>query len=207
MRQTSQADVVQKYDINLNTLMDWRHRYEMYGYEGLETRTHNKKYPTEIKLEAVQDYLSGNYSQNQIIDKYNIASRTQLRSWVKNYNNHSSFKPNKYGGAYAMIKGRTSSWKERIDIVLYCLSNNYDYQNTALKFQVSYQQVYQWVKKYEDGGEDALKDGRGRKKVPEELSDAERQKLTIKKLECENERLRAENALLKKLQQLEGKRY
>jgi hypothetical protein len=63
------------------------------------------------------------------------------------------------------------------------------------------------VKKYEDGGEDALKDGRGRKKVPEELSDAERQKLTIKKLECENERLKAENALLKKLQQLEGKRY
>ena len=207
MRQTSQADVVKKYDINLNTLMDWRHRFELYGYEGLEIRTHNRKYSTEIKLQAVHDYLSGNYSQNQIIDKYNIASRTQLRNWVEKYNDHSSLKSNNSGGAYAMTKGKTTSWKERIDIVLYCLSNNCDYQNAAIKFQVSYQQVYQWVKKYNDGGEDALKDGRGHKKALEELSDAERLKLTMKKLEHENERLRAENALLKKLQQLEGKRY
>ncbi|WP_207225836.1 helix-turn-helix domain-containing protein, partial [Aeribacillus pallidus] len=31
-------------------------------------------------------------------------------------------------------------------------------------YEVSYQQVYQWVKKYENGGEEALKDKRGRKK-------------------------------------------
>ena len=88
-------------------------------------------------------------------------------------------------------------------IVLYCLANNHDYQGTAMQYQVSYQQVYQWVAKYESGGEEALTDGRGRKKAPEELTDIERQKLAMKKLEYENERLRAENALLKKLQQLE----
>ena len=93
-----------------------------------------------------------------------------------------------------MTKGRPTNWKERIDIVLYCLSHNNDYQHTAETYQVSYQQVYQWVKKYEDGREDALKDGRGRKKAPEELSEADRQNLAVKKLEYENERLRAENA-------------
>jgi transposase len=103
-----------------------------------------------------------------------------------------------------MTKGRSTNWKERIDIVIYCLSHNHDYQNTSNTYQVSYQQVYQWVKKYEDGGEDALKDGRGRKKAPEELSETDRQKLAMKKLEYENERLRAENAFLKKLQELEG---
>jgi len=46
---------------------------------------------------------------------------------------------------------------------------------TARHFQVSYQQVYQWVKKFEDGGQDALMDGRGRKKAPEELTEADRQ--------------------------------
>ena len=106
-----------------------------------------------------------------------------------------------------MTKGRATNWKERIDIVLYCISHNYNYQDTAASFHVSYQQVYPWVCKYGNGGEDALKDGRGRKKALEELSDDERQKLAMKKLECENERLRAENALLKKLQKLEGRRF
>jgi len=59
------------------------------------------------------------------------------------------------------------------------------------------------VKKYETGGANALRDGRGRKKELEELSDTDKQKLAVKKLESENERLRAENALLKKLQELE----
>ena len=66
-------------------------------------------------------------------------------------------------------------------------------------FKVSYQQVYGWVKKYETGGQDALKDGRGRTKPPEELTEADQHKLAMKKMEYENERLRAENAFLKKL--------
>jgi transposase len=200
-------DVARKYDITKNTLVKWHHRYELYGYEGLTIRTHNKRYSAALKLQAVQDYLSGNYSQYQIIDKYKISSRTQLERWIIKYNSHSSFKSYKDEGVYTMIKGRSTNWRERIDIVLYCLSHNHDYQNTSETYQVSYQQVYQWVKKYEDGGEEALMDGRGRKKAPEELSEAERQKLAMKKLEYENERLRAENALLKKLQEMEGGRF
>jgi transposase len=48
-------------------------------------------------------------------------------------------------------------------------------------------------KKHQDGGEDSLKDGRGRKKAPKKLSEIDRQKLSMKKLERENERLRAKN--------------
>lgn len=50
------------------------------------------------------------------------------------------------------------------------------------------------MKKYEEGGENGLQDGRGRKKAPEELTEAERHKLELKKLEYEIERLKAENA-------------
>ena len=182
---------------------EWRHRYELYGIEGLEIRTQNKSYSADIKIQAVQDYLSGNGSQRQIIDKYKISSRTQLMRWIQKYNNHSSFKSNKGGGNPAMIKGRPTTWQERIDVVLYCLSRNFDYQGTSQNFQVSYQQVYQWVKKYESGGVNALRDGRGRKRELGELSETDKQKLDVRKLESENERLRAENALLKKLQELE----
>ncbi|MDD2372263.1 MAG: transposase [Syntrophomonadaceae bacterium] len=207
MGQASAVSIARKYDIDITTLTNWRHRYELYGYDGLKVRTYNKSYSAELKLQAVQDYLSGKYSQYEIIDKYNIASRTQLGNWIKKYNSHSSLKSHESRGECTMTKARSTSWKERIDIVLYCLSNNRNYRSTSEKYQVSYQQVRQWVKKYEDGGEDALKDGRGRKKAPEELNEADRQKLAMKKLEYENERLRAENALLKKLQELEGGRF
>ncbi len=205
--QSTGVSIARKYDIDITTLTNWRHRYELYGYDGLKIRTHNKSYSVELKLQAVQDYLSGKYSQYEIIDEYHISSRTQLANWIKKYNSHSSLKSYESRGECTMTKARSTSWKERIDIVLYCLSNNRNYRSTSEKYQVSYQQVRQWVKKYEDGGEDALKDGRGRKKGPEELNEADRQKLAMKRLEYENERLRAENALLKKLQELEGRRF
>ncbi|MDR9792619.1 helix-turn-helix domain-containing protein [Aeribacillus sp. FSL K6-2848] len=96
-----------------------------------------------------------------------------------------------------MTKGRKTTCNERIQIVLDCLGNGKDYKKTAETYEVSYQQVYQWVKKYENGKEEALKDKRGRKKEEAKLSPEEKMKLEMKKLERENERLRAENLFKK----------
>ena len=68
---------------------------------------------------------------------------------------------------------------------------------------MSYQQVYSWVRKYEAGGWDALKDGRGRLKKEEELTTEEKTKIEMRRIQKENERLRAENAFLKKLEEIE----
>ncbi|MNJ40354.1 Transposase [compost metagenome] len=201
----TRREIADRYNIHLSTLVKWQHRYKLYGIEGLEIRVRNRKYSSELKLQAVQDYLSGEYSQYELIDKYKIASRTQLQKWISKYNGHSSFKPANEG-AMAMTKGRSTTWQERIDIVLHCMANKCDYSKTAAQFKVSYNQVYQWVKKYKDGGEEALQDGRGKKKAPEELTEAERHKLELKKLECEIQRLKAENAFLKKLRELRGRR-
>jgi transposase len=195
----------QKFSITKTTLAKWRRRYCVYGFEGLESRAHNRSYSAELKIQAIKDHLEGGLSQYQVIDKYKISSTTQLANWIKKYNGHSSLKSYS-GGIPAMTKGRSTTWQERIDVVLYCLANGQDRKKTASHFQVSYQQVYGWVKKYETGGEESLRDGRGRTKAPEELTDAEHNKLAMKKLEYENERLRAENAFLKKLQELERRR-
>jgi transposase len=194
-----------KFGISKTTLAKWQRRYQVYGYEGLEVRTRNRSYSAELKLQAVKDYLYGGLSQYQVIDKYKIASRNQLSRWINKYNGHSSLRTYA-GGTTAMTKGRSTTWQERIDIVLYCLAHQQDYRKTTDQFQVSYQQVYGWVKKYEAGGQEALRDGRGRSKAPEELTDTDRHKLAMKKLEYENERLRVENAFLKKLQEFEGRR-
>jgi transposase len=203
--QSGVQSAAKQYGTTKTTLAKWRRRYEVYGYEGLEARACNRSYSAELKLQAVTDHLYGGLSQYEVIDKYKIASRTQLSNWVKKYNGHSSLQTYT-GGAKAMTKGRSTTWQERIDIVLYCLAHNRDYHKTVDHYQVSYQQVYQWVKKYKDSGQDALKDGRGRTKAPQELTEADRQKLAMKKLEYENERLRAENAFLKKLQEFERRR-
>ena len=84
-----------------------------------------------------------------------------------------------------------------------CIAGGKNYQEIAQQDQVSYQQVYQWMKKYEASGEQGLVDGRGRTKSEEELTETEKLQLKIKKMERENERLRAENLLLKKLEELE----
>lgn len=194
-----------KYGINKTTLMKWQRRYKTHGFEGLERPTHLQRYSAELKLQAVKDYLEGGLSQYQIIDKYKIASTRQLFNWINKYNGHSSLTAYK-GEVKAMTKGRTTNWQERIEIVQYCLSIQHDYQKTAGQFQVSYQQVYQWVRKFEGGGQDALKDGRGRRKAHEELTAADQQKLKMKQMEYEIERLRTENAFLKKLEELERRR-
>jgi transposase len=196
---------VKKFCLNKSTLAKWRHRYRLCGLDGLEIRTRNRSYSAELKLQAVKDYLDGGLSKYQVIDKYRIASRTQLTDWIKKYNGHISLSGNT-GGTAAMTKGRSTTWQERLDIVLYCLSNGQDYTKAANQFKVSYQQVYGWVRKYEAGGQEGLRDGRGRTKAPEELTEADQHKLALKKLEYEMERLRAENAFLKKLQELERRR-
>jgi transposase len=196
---------VRQYGIPKQTLAKWRRRYRVYGYEGLEARTHYQSYSAELKLQAIKDHLEGGLSQYQVIDKYKIASTTQLANWIKKYNGHSSLKAYS-GGTNAMTKGRSTTWEERIDIVQYCIAHQFDYQRTANHFKVSYHQVYQWVKKFQDGGQDALQDSRGRKKALEELTEADQQKLEMKKLQYEMERLRAENAFLKKLRDIQRRR-
>ncbi|MVP00638.1 helix-turn-helix domain-containing protein [Paenibacillus lutrae] len=203
--EATRKEIAHKYNISVGTLVKWRHRYELYGIDGLEIRVRNRKYSPELKLQAVQDYLSGKYSQYELIDTYKIASRTQLQKWINKYNSHNSFK-SVNEGARAMTKGRSTTWQERIDIALHCIAQERDYGKTATQFKVSYNQVYQWVKKYENGGEDALQDGRGRNKASVELTEAERHKLELKKLAYENERLRAEIAFLKKLKELKRRR-
>jgi len=101
-----------------------------------------------------------------------------------------------------MNKGRKTTFEERIEIAQYTIANNMDYQKAIVKYGVSYQQVYAWVRKYQAGNEDALKDNRGRKKPVDELDEHERLKLRIKELEARNEYLEMENAFAKKLEEI-----
>ncbi|OXB97374.1 MULTISPECIES: helix-turn-helix domain-containing protein [Bacillus] len=200
------ADITAKFSVDPGTIRDWKRRYEVNGEDGLEEALSWKRYSKELKLAAVNDYLSGHDSLNKIIQKYNISSTAVLRKWIKKYNSHRELNDTSKGMTNSMTSRRKTTLEERIQIVNYCIQHQKNYQLTAESYEVSYQQVYQWVKKFEANGEEALQDKRGRKKEEYELTAEEKFKLEMKRLERENERLRAENAFLKKLEELERRR-
>ncbi len=194
------------YQMNKTTLYRWFEIFEKEGIRGLQEAKTWKRYSKELKASAVLDYLSGIYSYKEVVRKYNISSDSVLNRWINNYNGHRELKDTGKGRTSSMTKGRKTTWKERIEIVQDALGNGKNYQQTAENHQVSYQQAYQWVRKYEDGGWDALKDRRGRSKSEVELTLEETMKLEMRRIEKENERLHAENAFLKKLEEIERRR-
>lgn len=202
----SMKDIISRYKVSDESVRNWVYLFDKHGIESLNESNGWKQYTKELKLDAIQDYLSGEYSLIDIIRKYKISSTSTLLKWIKKYNGHREVNATAKGMACSMTKGRTTNFKERIDIVTYCISNDKDYRSAAKKYNVSYQQVYQWVKKYEDDGVEALRDNRGRKKTEAELSPEDKFKLEMKKLERENQRLRAENEFLKKLEEIERRR-
>ncbi len=95
------------------------------------------------------------------------------------------------------IKGirKNFTFKDHIEVVKHYLEISKDYSATAIKFEVSYQQVYQWVQKYNKFGVDRLIDHRDKRRAEAELTEVE--KLNIKLLEAKNRRIESENAFLK----------
>ena len=172
----------------------------------MQRRSHkNKVYSAELKKQAVEEYLSGKGSQREICKKYGILSKRTLRDWIMWYNGHREFKKRSSAkGEIYMTKGRKTTQEERAEIVAFCIEHNKDYGLTVETYNVSYQQIYAWVRKYEEGGVDKLKDNRGRTKSVEEMTEVEKLKAEMKILEAKNRQLEIENEFIKKLQELIG---
>ena len=165
----------------------------------------NKRYSVELRTQAVEAYLRGEGSLRKICKKYGIMSDCQLRTWILWYNGYREFKERTSAkGEIYMTKGRKTTQEERATIVAFCIEHNKDYGLTVETYKVSYQQIYSWVRKYEEGGVEKLKDNRGRTKPTEEMTEIEKLQAEMKILEAKNRQLEIENAFIKKLQELKG---
>lgn len=165
------------------------------------SRRKNRTYSKELKLTAVQAYLNGEGSYETLRKKYGIVNVTQLKRWVKWYNGHKECKERR--GIY-MAKGRKTTQEERGKIVAFCIEHGKDYPLTIQTYGVSYQQIYAWVRKYEEKGIDGLRDGRGRTKPADEMSAEERLCMENRILKAQLKDAEMENKLLKKLRELRG---
>ena len=201
----SDRKISQLYRIPKSTVRLWCQNYESFGEKIYEEHKKNKKWSKEIKIAAVREYIDGKGSIEEICKKYKISTSTILRRWILWYNGHREFKERSSAkGEIYMTKGRKTTQEERAKIVAFCIEHNYDYGLTVETYKVSYQQIYSWVRKYEEGGVDNLKDNRGRTKPAEEMTEIEKLKAEMKILEAKNRQLEIENEFIKKLQELIG---
>ncbi len=202
----SQRNIARQLGVSLQSLQQWIRNYQSIGIEAF-TIIGNKKYSSELKLSAVHDYLAGIGSQDDICAKYKIRSKGKLQEWIKQYNSHEEFKISRTGGTLIMTKGRKTTYDERIEIVQYCIEHENNYNETAEKYKVSYQQVYLWLRKYDKKGVEGLLDQRGRTKPENELSELEKLRAENRLLRTENKRKEMEMEFLKKLDEIERRRF
>ncbi len=198
------SQLSQIFGFHPDSLRVWVKKYQKNGIVGLANPSKNQSYTREFKEQVVREYLSGEGSELDLAEKYEICSRSTVSSWIKQYNNsHEDTLKSYLGGRIRMTKGRKTTLAERIEIVEYCIEHELDYTKTAEQFQVSYSQVYRWVKKYNEHGVSALKDNRGKGKPLEDMNELERLQAENKLLEARNKQLQMENDVLKKLEEIE----
>ena len=192
-----------KYQVGRSTIHKWVALFRAHGINAFVTQPGNKSYTKEFKITCVKEVVSGNGSPLDIASKYNIHP-TVLETWIKLYNANRELRdycPKRE--VYMVDAKRKTTVEERKEIVKYCIEHNRNYKDAASIFDVSYSQVYSWVRKYDANGEDGLVDKRGHHKSDDEVDESERlrrENIRLKKQLKEKDML-AE--LLKKVQEFE----
>ena len=200
--ESSQAELARQYNTSEGRIREWVVQYKANGISAFLPQRRNNVYSEEIRVKAVKDYLDGQGSLAEISSKYEIRDAKQLRDWIKVYNSGRGFRQKMSGGS-CMKEARPTTVEERIQIAKDCIANGGNYGETALKYNVSYQQVYQWVKKFKEKGDAGLEDRRGKRlKDQTPRTREEELEIEIAKLKHELYMTKMERDVLKKLDEI-----
>ena len=162
--------------------------------KSFDKKGHNRSYSLEFKYQIILECEKE--SVNTVAPKYNI-SRSVVRNWIMKYNKGELEEYDPHPEVYNM-KNRKVTIEEKIEIVKWTIENNNDYKEAALRYTVPYYLVYNWVKKYNESGEEGLKDNRGKSKSEKDLTELEKKDREIEKLKLELERVKRAEEILKK---------
>lgn len=190
--------------INKNVIYQWKRLYDSKGIEGLKRKRNNNRYSQSFKESVVQEHIKENISFPKLATKYGLSSAGMVAGWFRDYTIGKKVYPNRNQRNQKMKDGRKTTQIERIEIAQWAIANNYAYHEAAAHFKVSYQQVYTWVKKLNNGGTDSLSDRRGKSKSTP-LTELDKARLEIKELKARNKYLEMEKDLSKKLKEIQGR--
>ncbi|MBQ6513828.1 MAG: transposase [Clostridia bacterium] len=196
------SSLAKRYGIDKSTVREYIAIYNAQGEEGFINQGKNRVYSEEHKYQAIQAYKEGKGSTREIAAQFGLRSSHQLKEWIKMYNSGRGFRHRMSGGSRKK-EARPTTVEERIQIAKDCIANGGNYGETALKYNVSYQQVYQWVKKFKEKGNAGLEDRRGKRlKDQTPRTREEELEIEIAKLKHELYMTRMERDVLKKLDEI-----
>ena len=184
-----------------SSVREWCRNYETFGEQAFQSRN-QAHYSQQFKEECVKFYLDGKGSLFDTCRLFKLPNTYNLRQWISLYNGH-ELKASPGGSRGIMTKGRKTTLEERVTIVEACIKGGMNYEKTAEQFEVSYQQVYQWVHKYQERGVKGLEDRRGKAKPVNEMTEVEKLRAENKLLRAQLERKELEALFLKKLEEIE----
>ena len=202
-RNKTRSQICEELNISTRTIQDWAGIYSKHGIVGFQPKRKNSSYSKEFKLNVIKEYQRGYGSTIDLALKYDISSGL-LRQWIRNYNEHIELKdyyPKQE--VYMAEARRKTTIAERKEIVKYCIEHRRNYKETASLYDVSYSQVYSWVKKYDAKGEAGLTDKRGHHKSDDEVDELERLRRENARLKKQLEEKDMLTELLKKVQEFE----
>ncbi len=199
----SMVNLANTLSLDVSTIRAWVSEYRHLGESAFQEKPRNKSYSKELKEEAIQAYLNGEGSYKTISLKYGLSSKSILINWVRKYNKHEPIEDYDPKGDVYMKPTRKTLLEERIEIVKRCIDHDNDYKGTAELYDVSYAQVFNWVKKYNKLGEEGLIDRRGQKKIESSLTEVEKLERKIKQLEYQLQLKEKEEIIIKKLMEVE----
>lgn len=194
-----------RFDISERTISQWLLMYHEKGPESLKASLRQYSYASDFKAIVVEEYLNTDLSYKQLALKYDIPAHTTVRKWVVTYTEGKKLKST-FGGPQSMTKSRKTTYEERLEIVHYHEANDISICELSELFDVSYQQAYQYVKKYEAAGQYGLEDRRGRRKPDSALTETDKLKRALEIERRKLKKMEVENAFLKKLEELERRR-
>lgn len=184
-----------------SSVREWCRNYEAFGEQAFLSRN-QAHYSQQFKEECVKYYLDGKGSLYDTCKIFKLSSTHNLRRWISLYN-RLELKASPGDGSEIMTKRRKTTLEERVSIVEACIKDGMNYERTSELFEVSYQQVYQWVHKYQEKGIGGLEDRRGKTKPVNEMTEIEKLRAENKLLKAQLERKELEALFLKKLEEIE----
>lgn len=153
------------------------------------------KFTSEEKLQTVKRYLNGNEGHKTIAKSIGV-HHSVLHNWIKQY---------EFFGEAAFEKTYTTYTPEaKLDVLNYMNDQGTSFRETAAIFNISsHETLRKWKLAFETGGMDALKPNKkGRLTMAEKSKKPAPPEGSVEALQAEVERLRMENAYLKKLNAL-----
>ena len=194
-------EAARRAGVGHSTMESWISRYQAEGASALEENGNQSKrqYSEEVKRKAVEEYLAGRGSSMAIAEKYKLRSGNLVLDWVKAYHER-DFK-NETGGP---VMSKRHSMEEKLTAVLAVQEGGQPIREEARAYQVEVQTLRSWVKKYRELGTAGLEDRRGQRlasQTPRTKDEALR--IENARLKQENELLKMELYLRKKVQELE----